>query len=64
MHDVIRFYVQNVTVRVTPTGPSIPNDPCDGFAASLVALAVLRDPLLTDGELPGIPASLRADVDA
>ena len=58
MHDLIRFYVENVTVWVTPSGPVIPNDPCDGLAASLVALAVLRDPLITDGELPGIPEGL------
>jgi hypothetical protein len=64
IHDVIRFYVQNVTVQVTPTGPAIPNDPCDGFAASLVALAILRDPFLTDGELPELPAGLRAGVEA
>jgi hypothetical protein len=58
MHDVIRFYVENTTVRTSANGPSIPNDPCDGFAASLVALAVLRDPCLTQGELPGIPSDL------
>ena len=59
MHDLIRFYVENMTVLVTPAGPAIPNDPCDGFAASLVALALLRDARLTDGELPGIPADLK-----
>lgn len=60
MHDLIRFYAQNMTVWATPSGPAIPNDPCDGFAASLVALALLRDPLLTQGELPGPPDALKA----
>jgi hypothetical protein len=60
MHDLIRFYTANMTLSATPTGPAIPNDPCDGFAASLVALALLREPLLTDGELPGIPDHVKA----
>ena len=59
MHDLIRFYVENMTVSVTPAGPAIPNDPCDGFAASLVALALLRDTWLTDGELPPVPDELK-----
>ncbi len=64
MHDVIRFYAENMNVWVTPGGPAIPNDPCDGFAASLVALAVLRDPFLTQGELPGVPGDLDAEAAA
>jgi hypothetical protein len=60
MHDLVRFYVENMTVSAGPAGPAIPNDPCDGFAASLVALALLRDPWLTQGELPTMPTELKA----
>jgi hypothetical protein len=59
MHDLIRFYVENMTLLVTPAGPAIPNDPCDGFAASLVALQLLRDTRLADGELPPMPDGLK-----
>lgn len=59
MHDLLRFYVENANVPVSPDGPAIPNDPCDGFAASLVALALLRDPCLVQGELPAVPDGVR-----
>jgi hypothetical protein len=61
MHELIRFYMDNLTVWVTPEGPAIPNDPCDGFAASLVALALLADPWVADGDLPRVPDDLRAE---
>jgi hypothetical protein len=61
MHELIRFYMDNLTVWVTPEGPAIPNDPCDGFAASLVALALLADPWVADGDLPRVPDDVRAE---
>lgn len=56
MHDLLRFYVENANLTVSPGAPAIPNDPCDAFAASLVALALLRDSSLVQGELPVRPA--------
>ena len=64
MHELIRYYTDNVTVWVTPEGPAIPNDPCDGVAASLVALALLGDTWIADGDLPGIPDKVDAEFDA